>query len=125
MVEWIKVQNIGEHNSLPEIKNTNQSTISKVNLVVKNIIHERESELTSLNHLIYASAVISTEFCGVKLKAPKRNVPKQRVCQERIQKQINTPRSGLETVKSVPNDNKVKISKSRKLRAKYEIKRPE
>ena len=95
MVEWIKVQNIeiSERNSLPKIKNTNenQSTIAKIFL--KNIIHEQKPDLTSLNHLISASAVISTELCNVKIKAPKRNVPKKRAWQERIQKQINTLRS--------------------------------
>ena len=53
-------------------------------------IHEQEPDLTSLNHLIYASAVISTELCNVKIKAPKTNVSKKRPCNERIQKQINT-----------------------------------
>ena len=55
MVEWIKVQNIevSKRNSLPKIRNINknQSTISKINLAVKNIIHEREPDLTSLSHL--------------------------------------------------------------------------
>ena len=78
LVEWIKVQNIeiSEHNSLPKIRNTNKnkSTFSKTNLVVKNIIHEREPDLTSLNHLIYESAVISTELCDVQIKATKTNV---------------------------------------------------
>ena len=64
MTEWIKVQNveISERNSLPKIRNTskNQSTISKINIVAKNIIDEQEPDLPSLNHLIYASAVIST-----------------------------------------------------------------
>ena len=64
MTEWIKVQNveISERNSLPKIRNTskNQSTISKINIVEKNIIDEQEPDLPSLNHLIYASAVIST-----------------------------------------------------------------
>ena len=64
MIEWIKVQNveISERNSLPKIRNTskNQSTISKISIVEKNIIDEQEPDLPSLNHLIYASAVIST-----------------------------------------------------------------
>ena len=64
LIEWIKVQNveISERNSLPKIRNTskNQSTISKINIVEKNIIDEQEPDLPSLNHLIYASAVIST-----------------------------------------------------------------
>ena len=64
LIEWIKVQNveISERNSLPKIRNTskNQSTISKINIVAKNIIDEQEPHLPSLNHLIYASAVIST-----------------------------------------------------------------
>ena len=81
MTEWIKVQNveISERNSLPKIRNTskNQSTISKINIVAKNIIDEQEPDLPSLNHLIYASAVISTELCNVEIKAPKRNVPKK------------------------------------------------
>ena len=34
---------------------------------MKNIIYEQEPDLTSLNHLIYAFAVISTELCGVKI----------------------------------------------------------
>ena len=92
---------------------------------MKNVIHEREPDLTSLNHLIYTSVVISTELCNVKIKAPKRNVPKKRAWQERIQKQIHTLRSDLETLKNVQNDNNVKISKSRKLRTKYATKRPE
>ena len=70
LVEWIKVQNIeiSEHNSLLKIRNTNknQFTISKINIVVKNIIHEQDPDLTSLNHLIYASAVMSTELCNEK-----------------------------------------------------------
>ena len=86
LVEWIKVQDIeiSERNSLPKIRKTNknQSTISKVNIVVKNIIYEQKPDLTSLNHLIYASAVISTELCNVKIKAPKKNVPKKRAWQE-------------------------------------------
>ena len=45
-----------------------------MNLFVKHFIYELEADLTSLNHLIYASAVISTELCGVKIKAPKSNV---------------------------------------------------
>ena len=89
---------------------------------MKNIIHEQE---TSLNHLIYASVVISTELCNVKIKTPKRNVHKKRAWQECVQKQIHTLRSDLETLKNVQNENNVKISKSRKLRTKYEIKRPE
>ena len=82
MVEWIKVQNIeiSKRNSLPKIRNINknQSTISKINLAVKNIIHEREPDLTSLSHFIYVSAVISAELSNVEIKAPKRNVSKKR-----------------------------------------------
>ena len=63
LVEWIKVQNIeiSERNSLPKIRNTNenQSAIPKINIVVKNIIYEQKPDL---NHLIYASAVISTSY---------------------------------------------------------------
>ena len=40
--------------------NKNQSTIPKFNLV-KNIMHEHERDLTSLNHLIYAPVINSTE----------------------------------------------------------------
>ena len=123
----IKVQNVekSERNPLPKFRNTNksQSTISKFNIVVKNIIDEQEPDLTSLNHLIYASAVISTELSNEKIKAPKRNVPKKLAWQKRIQKQINTLRSDLGTLKNVRNNNNVKISKSRKLRGKYKIKR--
>ena len=129
MNEWIKIQNvkISERNPLPKIRNTNknQSTISKIKIVLKNIIDVQEPDLTSLNHLIYASAVICTELCNVKIKAPEKNVPKNFAWQERIQKQINTLPSDLETLKNVRNNNNVKISKSRKLRAKYKIKRPE
>ena len=116
-----------ERNSLLKIRNanSNQSTISKTILIVKNIIDEEKPDLTSLNHLIYASTIISTELCGVKIKAPEINVPKKRAWQDRIQKQIKTLSSDLETLKNVQNDNNVKISKSKKLRAKYEIKRPE
>ena len=75
LIEWIKVQNVekSECNPLPKIRNTNknQSTIDKINIVVKNIIDEQEPGLTSLNHLIYASAVISTELCNGKTIAPK------------------------------------------------------
>ena len=66
---------------------------------MKNIIDEQEPDLTSLNHLIYASAVISTELCNVKIKSPKRNVLKNLALQERFQEQINTFRSGLGTLK--------------------------
>ena len=66
LVEWIKVQNIeiNERNSPPKIRNINrsQSTISKINIVVKHIIYEQKLDLISLNHLIYTSAVISTEL---------------------------------------------------------------
>ena len=68
---------------------------------------------------------MSTELCNVKIKAPKRNVLKKRAWQERIQKQIHTLRSDLVTLKNIKNDNDVKISKSRKLRTKCKIKRPE
>ena len=126
MIEWIKVQNVktNERNPFPKIRNTNksQSTISKINIFVKNIIDVQEPDLTSLNHHIYASAVISIQN---KCKAPKRNVPKNLAWQECIQKQINTLRSDLETLKNVRNNNNVKISKSRKLRAKYKTKHPE
>ena len=91
MVEWIKVQNIeiNERNSFPKIRNTNknQFTILNINIVLKNIIYEQKPDLTSLNHLIYASAVISTELCNVRIKAPKINVPKKCAWQERIPKQ--------------------------------------
>ena len=64
-IEWKKVQNveISERSSLPKIRITdkNQSTISKINIVVKNIIDEQKPDLTSLIHLFYASAVISTD----------------------------------------------------------------
>ena len=119
---------ISERNSIPKIRNTNknQSTISKINIVLKNIIHEQEPDLTTLNCLIYAFAVISTELCNVKIKALKKNVPKKPYLAERIQKQINTLRSDLETLKNVQNDNNVKISKSRKLSAKdFQIKKTE
>ena len=66
-----KVQNveISECNPLQKIRNANknQSTILKISIVMKNIIHEQEPDLTSLNHLTYASAVISTELCNVKI----------------------------------------------------------
>ena len=79
LVECIKVQNIEitESNFLPKIRKTNknQSTISKINIVLKNIIYELKPDLTSLN-LIHAFVLISTELCNVKVKAPKRNVPK-------------------------------------------------
>ena len=92
---------------------------------MKNITDEQEPDLTSLNHLIYASAVISTELCHVKIKAPKRNVPKNLAWQERMQKPLSTLRSDLETLKNVRNNNNVNIFKSTKLRGKYKIKRPE
>ena len=59
---------MSEFNPLPKIRNTsiNKFTISKINIVVKNIIDEQKSDLTSLNKLIYASAVISTELCNIK-----------------------------------------------------------
>ena len=38
-------------------KSEYQSTASKINLLVKNTIHEREPDLTSVNQLMYASAV--------------------------------------------------------------------
>ena len=64
----MKVQNveIKECNPIHKIRNTNknQSTILKINIVVENIIHEQEPDLTSFNHLIYASAVTSTELCN-------------------------------------------------------------
>ena len=45
LVKWMEVQNIeiSERNSLPKIRNTNknQFTISKINIVVKNIIMDR------------------------------------------------------------------------------------
>ena len=48
-----KVQNteMSERNSLQKIRNTNknQSNISKINLVSKNITHEGERDLTSLS----------------------------------------------------------------------------
>ena len=94
-------------------------------MLSKKIIHKLEPDFTSLNHLIYASAVISTELCRVKVKASKRNVPRKRAWQERIQKQINILRFDLEMLKNIQNDNEVRISKSRKPRTKYEIKHPE
>ena len=45
--------------------------------------------------------------------------------QECIQKQINTLRSDLGTLKNVENDNNLEVSKSGKLRTKYESKPPE
>ena len=78
LVEWMKVQNIeiSECNSLlkTEIPIRNQFTISKINNVLKNSIHEQEPDLISLNHLIYVSAVISVELCNIKIKALKRNM---------------------------------------------------
>ena len=38
---------------------------------MKNIIHGQEADLTSLNHIIYAPAVISTELCNVNIKGSK------------------------------------------------------
>ena len=49
----------------------------------------------------------------------------KRAWQDLIQKWINILRSNLETLTNVQNYNNVKISKSKKLRAKYEIKRPQ
>ena len=64
-------------------------------------------------------------MCNVRIKAPKRNVPENRAWQERFQKQINTLCSDLEMLKYVQNGNNAKISKSRNLRTKNNIKRPE
>ena len=74
--------------------------------MLKNITDEQEPDLTSSNHCIYASTVISTELCNIKIKAPKKNVPKKLALQECIQKQINTLRSDLETLKYVKNNLK-------------------
>ena len=65
---------MSERSYLLKIRNTNkkQFTISKINLVLKNIIPEWEPDLTSLKRLVYVSVVISTELCGVKLKHPKK-----------------------------------------------------
>ena len=57
-----------------------------INIVVKKIIHDQESEIISLNQLFYASAIISTELCTVKIKALKRHVPKKCVWQRSIKK---------------------------------------
>ena len=54
-----------------------------------------------LNHPIYASTVISTESCNIKIKAPKTNDPKKSAWQEHIQKLINTLRSDLEKLNIV------------------------
>ena len=119
LIEWIKAQNveISKHNPLPKIRNANknQSTISKINSC-ENMINKQEPDLTSLNHLIYAYAAIGTKLCNVKIKALKRNVPKNLAWQECIQKQINILRSDLEMLKNVQNSSNVKISESRKLR---------
>ena len=80
------------------------------------MINKQEPDLTSLNHLIYASAAIGTKLCNVKIKALKRNVPKNLAWQDCIQKQINILRSDLEMLKNVQNSSNVKISESRKLR---------
>ena len=77
-----------------------------------------------MKNIIYVMNRISTELCNVKIKALKRNVPKKCAWQEPIQKQKNTLRSDLKTLKNVQNGNNLKISNSRKLRAKYEIKLP-
>ena len=79
LVEWIKVQNIevSKRYSLPKIRNVNKNqSISKLSIVVKNIIDEKELDLTFLNQLIHASNVISTKLCNAEIKSPKRNVPK-------------------------------------------------
>ena len=47
-------------------------------IVVKNIIDEQELDLTFSNQFIYASTVISRKLCNAKIKATKRNVPKNR-----------------------------------------------
>ena len=92
---------------------------------MKNVIDEQEPDLTSLNHLMYASTVIITKLCNVKIKAPKTNVPNKCASQEHIQKQIKTLHFDLAKLKSAQNQNNVKISKSRKLRTRYGIKQPE
>ena len=53
---------------------------------MEKIIHDQESDLISLNQLFYASAIISTELCTVKIKALKRHVPKKCVWQRSIKK---------------------------------------
>ena len=92
---------------------------------MKNIIDEQELDLTFPNQFIYASTVISRKLCNAKIKATKRNVPKKRAWQEHIQKIINVLRSNLKKLKKFQNNNNVKISKSRKLRTKSKLERPE
>ena len=94
-------------------------------IVVKNIIDEQELDLTFSNQFIYASTVISRKLCNAKIKATKRNVPKNRAWQEHIQKIINVLCSNLEKLKKLQNNNNVKISKSRKLRTNSKIEGPE
>ena len=67
LIEWIKVQNveISERNPLQKITNTNkkQSNISKIITDENFFFDEQEPDVTCLNHLFYASAVIRTELC--------------------------------------------------------------
>ena len=85
---------------------------------MKSVIREWEPDLISLNHLFYTSAVISIELCGVKMKEMFLKTYLGGTHSE-------TNRHSSFWLKNVQNDNNVKISKSRKLRAKYEIKGPE
>ena len=116
---------MSERKSLPKIQNSkkNQKIISSSDTVIQQIISDNELDLTALNNLIYASACVTTELCGPKIRKVRKNIHKKPAWQEKIYKQINCLRSDIEILKNVSSaNNRVRISKTRKLRAKYNIK---
>ena len=97
-------------------------SIKIYNVALKEILSERECDLTSLNALVYSTAKAITAQVGVKVNRKKNyQVNKPPKWKVKIQKEIDLLRADISFLNEVSKGANLKIRKLRKIKRKYKI----
>ena len=97
-------------------------SIKVYNVALKEILSERECDLTSLNALVYSTAKATTAKVGVKVNMKKNyQVNKPPKWKVKIQKEIDLLRAEISILNEVSKGANLKTRKLRKIKRKYKI----
>ena len=94
-----------------------------VDKALEYVLTLEEVDITGLNELQYAAAVVISRRCvvGRKRKKDRKHVQKKAGWKVKIESEINTMRSDVEILQQTFKGNRVKSGKVKRVKTKYEL----
>ena len=127
--EILKEQGIDKRKSLPKIKTDRKvkQLIDIANQALTDIKQHRILDITDVNHLIYASALVICEELGLKTWTPTctNKIGCTPVWKKEIEQKVKNKRSDLSILTEIMKGSFVKDKKRKELERKFNIKTKE